>query len=61
MSYEIDLQYRNLFNQVSRAVNTPAFLSELPSEDLKNLNQLVYRLHLQIDSELRGKGRPSKK
>ncbi len=61
MSYEIDIQYRNLFNQVSRAVNAPAFLSELSSEDLKNLDQLVYRLHLQIESELRGKGRFSRK
>lgn len=61
MSYEIEIQYRNLFNQVSRAVNTPTFLSGLASEDLKNLDQLVYRLHLQIESELRGKGRFSRK
>lgn len=62
MSYETDIQYRNLFVQVSRAANNPAFLSDIASDDLKTLEQLVDRLHFQIQSELRGKGhRPSRK
>lgn len=49
MSYETDIQYKNLTTQLMRA--TPAFLSLLATDDLNSLRRMVSQLDANIRAE----------